>query len=348
DNVQYEILPSGGMHAALEYLQRWSLPVPGPGLVLELPLVARAAADGIHVLLDGQGGNEVFGFSPYVLADHLRHGRLASSLRLSRQFPLPIQPAPWSQSLALWRMFGVAPAPPLALLELRRRMRRGLGPPYLQRRFTDAVLDTSDPFSWRRDSDGPLSWAYKVDVLLRGREQTRLSEYALHRAAAAGLDARPPLMDRSLVELSLTIPPELDFDRRWDRPIVREAMALGGVPDEVRLDRKKSDLGDFYFHLTTVTDFPFIRSLLADRDACLREYLTPAALAGLTEKPAPDSPRGSRHWTARTWNFAIVETFLRHVRDPGSVARLLESPELTRPAARLHREHLRSTSNVRP
>jgi len=65
-----------------------------------------AAADGITALLDGQGGDELFGFSPYLVADRVRHGRLLSSLRLARSFPNLGHTPPWRHTLHLWRRFG--------------------------------------------------------------------------------------------------------------------------------------------------------------------------------------------------------------------------------------------------
>jgi hypothetical protein len=153
-----------------------------------------------------------------------------------------------------------------------------------------------------------------------------------------GLEARPPLLDRELVEQALRLPPEAHFQRSFNRPIVRGAMRLGGVPDRVRHDRTKSDLGGFYFRLMSAVEFPFVRDLLADRDACLREYVPAETLRELVESPPPTSMGGNRGWAVRVWNLAVVETFLRRLRDPQYIAGALESAALSRASARLHRE----------
>ena len=46
-------------------------------------------ADGISVMLDGEGGDELFGCSPYLIADRLRGGQLSGALALARRLPEP-------------------------------------------------------------------------------------------------------------------------------------------------------------------------------------------------------------------------------------------------------------------
>jgi asparagine synthase (glutamine-hydrolysing) len=345
ESMQFEILPSGGVHAVLDYLRTWSVPAPGPGVVLEKPLAERAAADGIEVLLDGQGGDEVFGFSPYLLADRIRRGRLLSSLRLARRFPLALEHPPWRQSIAMWRMFGLGPSRPLSLVDRADRKRRAGGPPLLQPRPAQLFLQTVDPFAWRRDADGPLWWAFKAELLVRGREHTRLSEYLRHRAAEAGLEARPPLMDQELVDLSLSLPPEPHFDARFDRPLIREAIRLGGVPDEVRFHRRKSDLGSFYYRLNVLADFRFIRDLLTGPGAYVREYLTQSTLDELRDLSPPGKHGGNRYLGTRLWNFVVVETFLRQLDDSSFAEKTLESAKISRPSSRLCLEQRPSSSS---
>jgi asparagine synthase (glutamine-hydrolysing) len=345
-SVQCEVEPTGGVRAALEYLRRWSVPTPGPGTVLERPLAERAASDGVEILLDGQGGDEVFGLSPFLLADRIRHGRLLSSLRLARRFPLALEHPPWSQSLALWRMFGLKPAAPLAVIDRARRRRHGAGPRHLQPHVARLLLETTDPLAWRREADGPLWWAFKLELLLRGSEQARLAEHVRHRAAEVGIEARPPLLDLELIELVLRLPPEAHFDRRHDRPLIREGLRLGGVPDEVRYERRKSDIGGFYFRLVAGSDFAFIRELLTARDACLREYVVPTVLDDLREASPPATHRGNRAWSGRLWDLVVVETFLRELREPGFAEHALSSQALSQPVSHLHREVHASVSGA--
>src|SRR5262249_14935131 len=55
-----------------KYLRRWEVPPASPMLAVHRPLLDRVAADGIATLLDGQGGDELFGESPFLVTDLAR------------------------------------------------------------------------------------------------------------------------------------------------------------------------------------------------------------------------------------------------------------------------------------
>ena len=79
--------PSGSFASALEYQRDWGIPSGGPGYLLERPLLERAARDGVRGILDGQGGDELFGFSPYLIADRVRRGHLRAAVQLLANLP---------------------------------------------------------------------------------------------------------------------------------------------------------------------------------------------------------------------------------------------------------------------
>ena len=57
-----------------------------------MPLLQRAAADGIRVMLDGEGGDELFGVARWLVADKLRqatHSCVAPRQPLSRARATP-------------------------------------------------------------------------------------------------------------------------------------------------------------------------------------------------------------------------------------------------------------------
>ncbi len=313
--------PSARETISLEYLQRWELPLLGAGYVLERPLLAQAAADGITALLDGQGGDELFGFSPYFVADRIRAGRLLSSVRLARSFPNLGHQAPWRHTLKLWRRFGFNPAVPYALHERARKRRRRV-PAYLSRRSADVFVETDTSLRWKRNPDGPLWWSWKASVLTHDREEIGLPEYLRHRAALAGLDARLPLMDLGLIETALAVPPDYEFDRQFDRPLISQAMK-GSVPDEVRLSQSKSNLAPYYHQGVAEHDLPFLRRLLLAPDAEVLGYVDPAFVRKLMERAPRVGDRGWISWLSPVWALATAETWLRHQSDPGHVERLL-------------------------
>jgi asparagine synthase (glutamine-hydrolysing) len=331
-SVQIEPGPGGSYALALEYLRRWDLPLVGAGYVLERPLLEQAAADGVTALLDGQGGDELFGFSPYLLGDRIHRGRLVSSLRLARAFPnLGVRP-PWRHTLHLWNRFGLRSALPYSVHEAARRLKPRV-PHYLTKESAALVLDTETRWLWRQNPQGPLWWSWKAALLTREREEVGLPEYLRHRAAMTGLDARLPLMDLDLVEASLAVPPDYDFDSRFDRPLVREAMK-DLVPDEIRLSPSKSNLAPYYHEGVAEHDFPLFRDLLLARDAEILRYVDGTFVRRLLERAPRVGERGWIMWLAPVWALVTAETWLRHQADPSFVEeRLARGP--VRPSSRL-------------
>jgi asparagine synthase (glutamine-hydrolysing) len=333
-SIQIEPCPGGVLPLMLDYMKSWGIPVTGPGYLLERPLLEHAAADGVVALLDGQGGDEVFGFSPYLIADRLRRGRIVSSVRLARRFPLALEHPPWRQTMVLWRLFGLKGAVPYRLHEPARQHRGRFVPRNLTPESARLYAETNDPLSWKRNPSGPLWWAFKSYLLTRGREETSLTEYLRHRAAMVGIEARPPLMDLGLVEFVLSTPPELDFDNRYDRPIIRESLK-GSAPDAVRLDRRKSNLASFYHRGWIERDLPVVRKVLLAPNVEVRRLVEPGSIDELLENPPPVGGRNWMQWGPRLWGLLAVECFLQYQADPSWVDRLLDSPELAEPRSRV-------------
>jgi asparagine synthetase B (glutamine-hydrolysing) len=275
----------------------------------------------VTALLDGQGGDELFGLSPYLVADRLRLGRLVSSLKLARSFPNLGHDPSWQHTLQLWRLFGVTGALPYSLHESVRRRRRRV-PRYLDRASADIFLASDQRWHWKRSPEGPLWWSYKATVLTHDREEVGLPEYLRHRAAMAGLDARLPLMDLDLVKFSLSVAPGQDFDPRVDRPLIRQAMQ-GFVPDEILQSPHKSNLAPFYHEGVAEHDLPYIRRLLLAPDAEVHRYVDRDFIRTLLERPPRVGERGWIRWLPPVWALLTSETWLRHQDDPGYVERLL-------------------------
>jgi asparagine synthetase B (glutamine-hydrolysing) len=308
--------------------------VTGPGYLLERPLVERAAADGIAALLDGQGGDELFGLSPYLIADHVRRGRIVSSIRLARRLPVAVEHAPWRRTIAMWRVFGVKGALPYRPHAAARRHRGRYVPQHLAREGAVIFTETDDALAWKRNPAGPLWWAFKAQLVTRGREKSSLPEYLRHRAAMVGVESRPPLMDLNLVEFALSIPPELDFDSRYDRPNIRESLK-GSVPDSLRLDRRKSNLAAFYHYGWIERDLPLVRKVLLSRDVETQRFVRPGYIAGLLDDPPPIGGKDWMLWGPKVWGLLAVECFLQYQTDPEWATRLLNSPELALPSSRV-------------
>ncbi len=331
--TQVQPRPGGLFPVLLQYMQTWAVPLTGPGLLLEYPLLHAAALDGAEVLLDGQGGDEVFGLSPYLVADRLRHGRLLSSWRLCRKLEASTGPPRLRNAWRLWRRYGIGPALP----DLVYRGLRPEGPPapaHLSKEAAALLRETADPYEWKREGEGPLWWRYKSWLLTRVREQLYLPEYLRHRASMMGVEARPPLLDLGLVQWALACRPERDFDGRYRRPTVRAALRRR-VPGGVRLDGRKSNLAPFYHEGLFGRDFGAVRALLLSRRARVNEFLDPGALQALLSYTPGRQEGGWISHTTRVWNLVKVECLLRQMEDESFVREMYARTALPRPEWRI-------------
>lgn len=311
------------LRPALEYLAEWRLPSPSPNLVFQLPLLRRAGGEGTAVLLDGQGGDELFGPAPYLLADRVRHGRVLDSLRLARRLPGLGDPPNARAVRRLWREFGVKGAAPELAHALVRKLR---GPEhYAAAWLTPAsarmALETSAAWTWKRDA-GPLWWGQLADQLTRQRERMGAHDFLRRRNALAGVKGGHPLLDDlDLIELVLSVPPEFAFDPRFDRPLLRE-IVQDLLPDSVRLRAEKSYFNAFFRACLEGPDFRLLVRLLGDAGARVGAY---ARLEVVQERllEAPPRHRGGA-WAWALWRLAGLELWLREQEQAGAAARDLD------------------------
>jgi asparagine synthase (glutamine-hydrolysing) len=278
-------LMSGSVLAgALPYIDTWETPPSSPNLFFLRPLLARARDDGIRVMLDGEGGDAVFWHAPVLLADRLRGGRLVSAWSIAGQFP----------------EYGVPTTARARVRELRHwgRIRAG-------------------------DGGAPAAWTSLVEGIF-GPGSLLLHDVSRRHAAMAGLEARHPLLDLDLVELALGLPPELAFDRRFNRPLLRQAME-GLVPDEVRLRPYKSRF-DPVLVAAIEKDRRAIERLLLAPTAELRAFVDADDLHEVLER-TPSDAAGERERAMKLWTFAMLECWLRrlagHETFPANAKRLV-------------------------
>jgi asparagine synthase (glutamine-hydrolysing) len=309
------VLVQGGsaIDGAERFLDVWRSPPTSPNLFFWIPLLERAGADGISVMLDGEGGDEVFGFSPFLLADRLRHGRPLSALRLAAHWPGARTHPPREVLIQRLRRFGARGALPPAGHRLMRTVRSldTYAPVWLPRRLARAWLDTElGPFAFKR-TGYPRWWGYQVDAITRGNGPSVVFEQARRRAALAGVEARHPLVDVDLVQLMLSYDPELAFDVRYSRPLLRNALS-GMLDDTVRLRRGKSFF-DAVFHDTLAgPDHERARTLLDPGQAELGAYVDIVSLHRELFDQAPGEHRaGLPGWALTVWRAVTAELWLR-------------------------------------
>jgi asparagine synthase (glutamine-hydrolysing) len=304
--------------AALDFQAEWELPSVAPGWFVWVPLLQRAAGDGISIMLDGEGGDEVFGCSPYLLADLLRAGRLPAALQLARRLPGLGDPPPTRiQRRALIR-YGVRGALPARLHEALRRWRGRGAPAWL----TDDALSRwreHDPlWGWKRRR-GPRWWAALADVLTDGPVARGAPDQLRREGRLTGIEFRHPFRDAQLFERMLTLPPEAAFDPHLDRPLAREAMR-DLLPDAVRLNTAKPHFNAVVEQALTGPDRAMVEQLLAQPTPELRKHVNLDAVRTELLSRRPQSV-GHPGWALDLWQVATLECWLRHQDEPAWSAR---------------------------
>ena len=325
------IAVSGGsvVAGALPYLERWLVPPATPNMFFWLPLLSRAAADGTRRMLDGEGGDELFGLAPALLADRIRRGDLVGALRLTSRIPGLPGRLPGRTIGRLLYHHGVKGALPHGPARFRRRFdrRRAVGPDWLGARLTRLLRETSPPGEWKQ-AGAPRWWAQLLSTVSQGPGSTLAYDDIRRRDGLVGITSRHPLADLDLLELVLSLPPELAYDSRHTRPLLRSAVS-GLIPDRVRLRTSKSHFGG-----------PFHSALAGPDLAIARDLLGPEALSGayidlgraratLLTSPPPEAD--SQRWTLTLWRLLTAELWMRTLADRGFPAGLAErcpAPEL--------------------
>jgi asparagine synthase (glutamine-hydrolysing) len=335
-----EVRSPSAFPTALEYLADWELPLTGPGALFEHPLAELAARDGVGLLIDGQGGDELFGRSEYLIADAVRAGRPRRVLDLARGLAGGVG-RPRRDLGAIVLHWGVKPALPHGVHRLVRRIRppRRYGAAWLSDDASRAVARTEDPWDWKRPRGVPRWWAGQLDRMTGLRERFGVQEYVRHRGASAGVRSRSPLLDPDLVERMLAVAPELAFRSALGRPVLREAVR-GLSPDAVRLRDGKADLSAFLHPSVTGAGSDAIARLLREPDARVLRYVRRDALERILDRTRAVE-RGSLPLAIALWRIGNIELWLRLQEDTAFPQRFLGAAGIPRSEFQITRSERR-------
>ncbi len=305
-----EVRAGGLLASAVESIEQWQLPLRSWGDFWALPLLRAAASTGVRVTLGGDGGDELFGARAHLLADRLSAGHPLQSIALARELPgAGDRPARRDVARMVAEVAILGALPYRLHRTLRAPFARRDVPSWLRPESARDLLASADPLAWKRLA-GPRWWAEVAHGLTRGVEEVGVFEHQRRRAASAGLEARHPLFDLDLVELSLRLPPLATFDRYRSRPLLRDVMA-GLLPDAVRLRPQKALFDSVLLDCLDGADGLAARRLLSDPRAELRAYVDQRSL----ERALFDSDALRRkqpfRWMWQLWRLTSAECWLR-------------------------------------
>ena len=182
-------------------------------------------------------------------------------------------------------------------------------PSWLTRSARRRLRRSDDPDAWKR-LDGPRWWAHAAHGIAYGIEATGVFEHQRRRAATAGVEARHPMLDLDLVELSLLQPPARTLDPRFSRPVLREAMA-GLLPDGVRLRPQKALFESLIVSALRGPDATAVEQILTAPGAEIGAYVDQRQMAVAlfgTETVLKADPF---RWMWQVWRLLTAEVWLR-------------------------------------
>jgi asparagine synthase (glutamine-hydrolysing) len=331
----FALEPHGAVWLALNHSKRWSMPLLGAGALIDVPMVNEAARDGAQVVLDGQGGDETLGLSPFLPADRLRRGRFLAAVRLTREWPVG-RPTTREEKRWILKEKGLRGAMPHGW-EMRPKTRRTRldhhEPAWLLPEARRRYLEIEDRWAWKRDVSGPRWWRYLADVHMDLHHRHFRFDYVRHRATAAGVAAESPLYDPDLVNYCLSLPPDLSYASAFSRPLAREAMR-GLIPDDVRTNNVKANFSPFCFDVLTVGDAPAIETLLTAPDAELGAFVDLKWVRQRWQDRPERGPTSTMVWGTLIWMLAAAECWLRSQADPSFVDEMLARPDVRPPSIR--------------
>lgn len=226
---------------------------------IPLYLLARELGGAVKVVLQGDGGDEMFaGYRRYSILSH-RH-----LWRLWPRFLTPALRAAGMTGARAARMLDAATAPAsaerMALLLTVETLARS---PFtlLNEDARRALESVSDPFvAYRRCAErfrhaDPVQQMLLTDLTLQLPSQFLAK---VDRATMAwGLEARVPLLDERVAELAVGMPSAWKVHGAQKKRVLREAMR-GRLPDST-LDGPKTGFGVPYEHWLRSTLYPFAR-----------------------------------------------------------------------------------------
>jgi asparagine synthase (glutamine-hydrolysing) len=299
--------PYSVLAPALDHVQRWRLPAVTPNLFIWETAMARARELGVDAMLDGEGGDELFGLAPYLIADALRSGRLRTAWSLSGRIPgIGDDPDPRTRLRAL-RVFGVGGFVPARARRWRRRRDAAAREDSLLAREDRMAIAGQDERSAWRGLDGPCWWRALAADLTGGGDELDIAGQLRRESIDDGIDRRHPLLfDLDLVSAVLSQPPQAQFDPIRDRSLLRDALA-GYIPEQVRGRYSKSRFTPLLSAALSGGDRDLLVGALSQSAAPVRSFVRGEPLDRLLSWRGEIGPTQAMS----LWRIAMIDAWLR-------------------------------------
>ncbi len=301
----------------LDYARSWHMPDISANNFFWIDLLRLAGQDGVDVLLDGEGGDELFMVPHYLLADLLARGNAKEARELVERWPRIAEVSHGGRRVRmnLVRHYGIGGLMPHAVDRALWLTGRKEPPVPLTPRAERVARRAADPAAWKRN-EGPRWWRYIAHYMTEGPDSFGAPEHALRIARRAGVVRRRPLLDLELTEHVLRLPPQLAFAPWFTKGHIRSAMR-DRVPDSILLRRHKTVFSDVRTR-ALASDLEFARRLLGP-GAEVRRYVPAAAIeATLAGVPRDATVDERSAWGFRLQHMAGTEFWLRIQADPES------------------------------
>ncbi len=206
------------------------------GVIPQYFLMRSVRDAGVKVLLDGQGGDELFaGYRGAYLSFFSEIARSLSLGALRREISSignsPITPQFLTSSLAKLYLPRLVPR---SILEvLLKRQKRGF--PYLDQDFLRKNHEQISVYQHRRIDKLNLS----LSLVLSRSDFRYLLRYEDRNSMRYSIEARSPFADsRRLIEYVFGVPGHYKIHHGWSKSLLRQAM-LGILPEEIRWRKDK-------------------------------------------------------------------------------------------------------------
>jgi asparagine synthase (glutamine-hydrolysing) len=247
-------------------------PIGSASAVAQWEVMKLARSEGVTVLLDGQGADEMLGGYLHYFRPLFRALSRGNRRRLAAE--LGAFQAVHGRSFVLgprFRLESVAPGLLRWLGSARRRLSR---PPYLRHldpEFADAYRNEPPPFEIFADLDQALRYSTEVYGL------EKLLRLADRNSMAHSREVRLPFLSHRLVEFVFSLPDEHKLAGGWTKLLLRRAVE-GMVPREIAWRVEK--IGFEAPQQQWLRDAEVQRLVRAAEDRLVRERLIRPNIAG--------------------------------------------------------------------